>query len=186
MKRLERLSIEDLVSRLLSVEFNRFLNYYKNAPDLNVNDFENAQKQKGRRKENEDKKERGNRYNADAGDNYTRLFLNIGRKEWVEPPQIIEMLCRGADNRRIDVGRIDIYDGFTYVDVDADYVDDILDNLNGLNFRGRTLRVDIATPRENAVSNEKKYSPVKKKKSPDKKKRKFEGRLKKKKSRSKS
>ena len=178
MKRLDGLSREDLVSRLLSVEFNRFLDYYKNAPDLNVD--ESGSGHEGRRKGRKEESGRSNQQHPDSEAGYTRLFFNTGRLERVEPPHIIQLIHKGAGKHGIDVGRIDIYDGFTYVDVDARYTDDILDNLNGLNFRGRTLRVDIATPRGGDEFREKKRTAVKKEKSFKKKKRGFEGKLRKK------
>jgi ATP-dependent RNA helicase DeaD len=183
MKRLEHLSREDLVSRLLSVEFNRFLDYYKNAPDLNVDEFGGAGSREERRKRRKEEPGRKNQRNHDEHDSeagYTRLFFNTGRLERVEPPHIIQLINKGAGKHGINVGRIDIYDGFTYVDVDARYTDDILDNLNGLQFRGRTLRVDVATPRGGSDPHEKKRATVKKKKPFKKKKHEFEGKQKKK------
>ncbi len=91
LEKLSALPKEDLVRRLVSVEFNRFLNYYKNAPDLNVDEFGVSE---NRRKE---RREKGGR-SAKADGNYTRMFFNVGRKERVEPPQIIcrcrQQLCR--------------------------------------------------------------------------------------------
>jgi ATP-dependent RNA helicase DeaD len=174
MKRLEGLSREDLVSRLLSVEFNQFLNYYKNAPDLNVDEFGGAENREGRRAARKKESGRDNsRSHHEPDSDYTRLFFNTGRKERVEPPHIIQLIHKGAGQHRVDVGHIDIYDGFTYVDVDARYADDILDNLNGLNFRGRTLRVDVATPRDGNEYRRKRPATKKKKRG-------FEGKPKKK------
>ncbi len=141
LEKLSPLSKEDLVRRLVSVEFNRFLDYYKNAPDLNVDELGDAE---GRRKERRQKSEHGS-----ANGNYTRMFFNVGRKERVEPPQIIQLLHKGAGKHGIDIGRIDIYEGFTYVDVDAQYAETVLENLNGIEYHKRPLRVDIATPRDN-------------------------------------
>jgi ATP-dependent RNA helicase DeaD len=173
LKRLEGLSREDLVSRLLSVEFNHFLDYYKNAPDLNIDEFGGGENREGRRAARKKESGRDTPRHHEQNNDYTRLFFNTGRKERVEPPHIIKLIQKGAGKPGIDVGRIDIYDGFTYVDVDARYADDILDNLNGLDFRGRTLRVDVATPRDGSESR-KKYPAAKRKRG-------FEGKPKKKK-----
>ena len=172
MKRLDNLSREDLVSRLLSVEFNRFLDYYKHAPDLNIDELGGAGSREERRKgrKNDDAGRHSREPDRDREGNYTRLFFNTGYKERVEPPHIIRLIQKGAGRPGVDVGRIDIYDGFTYVDVDARYADDILDNLNGRPFRGRTLRVDVATPRGGNEFREKKRTAAKKEK-PFKKKR---------------
>jgi ATP-dependent RNA helicase DeaD len=182
MKKMEGLSKEDLVSRLLSVEFNRFLAYYKQTPDLNVDEFGSSESHEGRRKERrESAPHGGDRRGREEDGNYTRLFFNTGRKERVEPPQIIQLIHKGAGKHGIDIGRIDIYDGFTYADVDTQYAEEILGNLNGLNFRGRALRVDVATPRDQEERREKRHSFGGKKKPFDKKKQGFEGKPKKKK-----
>jgi ATP-dependent RNA helicase DeaD len=180
LKRLEGLSREDLVSRLLSVEFNQFLEYYKNAPDLNIDESGSGheERRKGRKEESGRGNRRHNYHGGESG--YTRLFFNTGRLERVEPPHIIQLINKGAGKHGVGVGRIDIYDGFTYVDVDARHADDILESLNGLNFRGRTLRVDVATPRGGDEPHEKKRVTAKKKKPFNKKKRGFEGKAKKK------
>jgi ATP-dependent RNA helicase DeaD len=147
MKRLEGLSREDLVSRLLSVEFNRFLDYYKTAPDLNVDETGGGGSREERRKGRKERREdAAGGVRRDDDSEYTRLFFNTGYKERVEPPHIIRLITKGAGREGVNVGRIDIYDGFTYVDVDARFADDILNNLNGQEFRGRTLRVDVASP----------------------------------------
>jgi ATP-dependent RNA helicase DeaD len=165
------------------VEFNRFLSYYKNAPDLNIDEFGGAGNREERRKGRKEKPERADRrsYDHDRGSDheagYTRLFFNTGRKERVEPPHIIQLIHKGAGKHGIDVGRIDIYDGFTYVDVDARYTDDILGNLNGLDFRGRTLRVDVATPPRGGHDSRKDFRkpkrPASKKDKPFKKKKRY-------------
>jgi ATP-dependent RNA helicase DeaD len=149
------------------VEFNRFLDYYKNAPDLNIDESgggggNREERRKAARKQEQPARNNNHRHHEQDND-YTRLFFNTGRKERVEPPHIIKLIQKGAGKPGIDVGRIDIYDGFTYVDVDARYADDILDNLNGLDFRGRTLRVDVATPRDGGNKSWKKRPAAKKK-----------------------
>ncbi len=140
LHKLENMSKEDLIRRLVSVEFNRFLNYYKNAPDLNIDEYTGGEGREGRRNERRDKA-------ASNEGNYIRMFFNIGRKERVEPPQIIQLIHKGAEKHGIDIGKIDIYEGFTYVDVDSRYADTVLENLNGIVYHKRALRVDIATPK---------------------------------------
>ncbi len=135
-KRLEWISKEDLIRRFVSVEFGRFLDYYRNAPDLNVSEAPREPREK-----------RGEFNGRHVQGNYTRLFMNIGRKDKADPKDIIQLINRGAGSRDVNIGRIDILDMFSYVDVDTQYVQTVIEALNGTNFHRRQLVVDPATPR---------------------------------------
>lgn len=165
LKRLEGLSTEELISRFLSMEFNRFLEYYKNAPDLNIDEYAGGEGRE-RRKE---RSERSDWKSRDRDSNLTRLFFNIGRKERVDPPVLIQMIRKGVGEQHLAIGKIDIYDNFTYADVDARFAEDILEGLGGMRFRGKVIRVDIATPRQGDEPRERRSSAKNRSRRSDKK-----------------
>lgn len=132
-KKLEWMDREELIRKFVSVEFNHFLEYYRDAPDLNVDVSKAKQEEQQSRKPRMDK----------DGD-FTRLFLNIGRKDRIVPQRIIGMINDFTRRRNIAIGRIDIFDTFSYVDVDADAADLVIDALSRAHVRGRQVRADYA------------------------------------------
>ncbi len=135
-KKLEWLSKEEIIKRFVSLEFNRFTDYYKNAPDLN------------KKAESEEKSTSGNnkkerRRNREKG-SFARLFINIGKKEGISPKNIIGIVNDYTRNRDINIGDIDIKDSFTFFEVGEKYKSRVLKSLNGKSYKGRKLAVDFA------------------------------------------
>lgn len=142
-KKLEWMDREELIRKFVSVEFNHFLEYYRNAPDLNV-DMAQAKR--------EEKKD--GRPRIDKGGNFTRLFLNVGRKDHIVPQRIIGMINDYTRRRDIAIGRIDIFDTFSYIDVEADAAELIIDSLSRAYIRGRQVRADYADNKPSKKSGE--------------------------------
>ncbi|MCD6366058.1 MAG: DEAD/DEAH box helicase [Bacteroidales bacterium] len=149
-KKLEWLSKEDIIKHFLSLEFNRFLAYYKNAPDLNEKpnnrkdrrDDSDKRDRWGRqdsrsKRNNENKRKRGN-------NNYQRFFINLGKKDGVLPTNIIGMINDYTRDRDISIGDIDIKDKFSFFEVDGIYTSNILEAFKNSKFRGRHINVEIA------------------------------------------
>lgn len=111
-KKLEWLSREDLIQRFVSVEFNRFLSYYKDAPDLNVK----AKKEKGGAR-NEKGVARNEKGRQQSNTEFTRYFINLGSKNGVNPPKLIAMLNQSMKNNRFEIGRIDIMKKFAFFEL---------------------------------------------------------------------
>jgi len=106
-RKLDWLSKEDLIKRVVSLEFNRFLDYYKNAPEIeqpkaNDKKAETKESRKG------DKEKVGRK--AEKG--YTRLFLNLGKTDGFYTNQIIDLVNRNLKKERIQIGRIDLMQNF--------------------------------------------------------------------------
>ncbi|RLD27725.1 MAG: ATP-dependent helicase, partial [Bacteroidetes bacterium] len=143
-KKLDWISKEDVIKHFVSYEFNRFLSYYRNAPDLNVeatssgrdNTSSNRESRRGPRKPQKD---------------FTRFHINLGSKSNMNATRLIGLILEETKNRQIDVGKIDIMKGFSFFEVDkkseADVVEAFSDNVI---HSGRTISVEIARP-ESAV-----------------------------------
>lgn len=88
-KKLEWLSEEDLLKRVLSLEFNRLLEYYRDMPDIDLNaSAKSDRKERGERKENRARKGRkgeGDKDRRTAEDGYERLMVNIGKSQGFFP-----------------------------------------------------------------------------------------------------
>lgn len=127
---LKDLSREDLIKKFTSIEFNRFLEYYKNAPDLNSTQREEHSTSGTRTQRNTDG---------------TRLFINLGVKDGVDKPEFIDFISSLADIKPSAIGHIQMNDAFSHFDVasPAD-ASTIIDAVNGAKHNGRKLRVDLA------------------------------------------
>ena len=115
-KKLEWMTREELITRMVALNFNRFLDYYKNAMDLNVDEKD----------ERKDKKERQkDRATRDQG--LKRLYFGLGKNDHVLPQKIIGRINDITHTRNIRIGRIDLFDDFSYVDVEESYIPMILE-----------------------------------------------------------
>src|SRR5574344_2272266 len=142
MHKLDWMDKEELIKKFVSLEFNRFLEYYSTAIDLNVDE---------KKEEREGSKEKRGRRSAFAegtkqGKNgkFTRLFISVGRKDKIVPQRIIGMINDFTHDRDIEIGRIDILDNFSYVEIIESKADEVNEAFEGAKVRGRDISVEIA------------------------------------------
>lgn len=166
-KKLEWLSKEQIIKHFLSLEFNRFLAYYKNAPDLNEkannrkskrDKWENFDKQdKWEKRDNRNQRNNDDRNHRKKGNNnYQRFFINLGKKDGVLPMNIIGMINDYTRDRDISIGDIEIKDKFSFFEVDGKYTATILEVFKDNRFRGRHINVEIAEAPNNNRNRKKK------------------------------
>ncbi len=142
-RKLEWLSKEDLIKRVVSMEFNRFLEYYSNAPEIEtptVTDRRGEREPK-ERKEHGSSREKTER-KAEKG--YTRLFLNLGKTDGFYANQIIELINRNMKKQRTTIGRIDLMQNFSFFEVAEKQANDVISALNKVNLNGRKVVVEVA------------------------------------------
>jgi ATP-dependent RNA helicase DeaD len=77
-----------------------------------------------------------------------RLFIDIGRKQDVHPGELVATITREAGVRGTDIGAIDIYDNFTFVDVAENLVEKVIEALQTTTLHGKSFKVDVARPRQ--------------------------------------
>ncbi len=141
-KKLEWLSKEQIIKHFVSLEFNRFLEYYKNAPDLNEK-TENIRDKRDKR-DRRDERSHSDRHGRRGKNGYARFFINIGKKDGVIPVNIIGMINDNTKDRDINIGVIDIKDSFSFFEVGEKYTAKILTSFHDSKFKGRRVRVDVA------------------------------------------
>jgi ATP-dependent RNA helicase DeaD len=124
-KKLESMSKEEIIKRFASVEFNSFLEYYRDAKDLNV----------------DESRERGDR--SDSG-SFTRLFMSIGRKDGLTVPKLLGMVNEYTNSRDLKVGRIELGDTFTFIEVDTKYLPLFMASFKDQTMNERPIKVDVA------------------------------------------
>jgi len=127
-KKLSWLDREDLIKHFVSVEFNRFLDYYKNAGDLNVNP------EKGR---DEEKRRKGKA-------SFTRMYINIGSKVGMNPSHLIGLINEASKRNDIEIGKVDVQRNFSFFEVDKDFDREILKAFENTMYEDISIRVDIS------------------------------------------
>lgn len=122
------LSREELIKHFVSAEFNRFLSYYKNAQDINID-------------ESQSRKERRRGSNT----NFSRLFINLGKKDKLTPARMLGVINEALDSSNVEIGKIDILGNFSFFEVDESSAKTLIEVLNdGFEFEGRPVAVELS------------------------------------------
>ena len=148
-RKLEWLSEEDLLKRVISLEFNRLLDYYKDAPKIDFIDAKPSKAdRKGRKGESEHERPKNDREKdrrtAERG--FERVYVNVGKRDGFFAGNLIDMLNKLIAGKRVDVGRIDLLPGYTLFDVKKADARKVVGALTGAEFYGKRLHSEIADP----------------------------------------
>ena len=138
-KKLSWLSTHDLVKRILSLEFNRLLDYYKDAPAIeNISDTPDRKKRHEAPAEPRDK----DRRTAERG--MARIYVNAGKNDGFYAGNLIDLLNHTVQGPRVDVGRIDLMPGYSLFDVRKADAGRVVGALKGADFLGKRLFSEVA------------------------------------------
>jgi len=136
-KRWEWLDKDDLIRRVLSREFGRFLQYYANAPEIEDVTASGKGEEGGRR-------QRSKSHQAEEG--YVRLFLNVGKIDGMYAREIIGLINKNVQGEKVAVGRIDLMKNFSFIEVKKDDLNRVLKGLkHGVTVKGRSVVCDISS-----------------------------------------
>ena len=128
---LQELSREDIIKRFVSIEFNRFAEYYRNAPDLN----HNAQRDDRRA----------------LAPGVVKLYMNIGGIDGFDFNTIKEFIAENAEINTADITWTDLKNTFSLIEVKNEVVDKIMETIHGAQYRGRTVRVESRGNRDAGI-----------------------------------
>jgi ATP-dependent RNA helicase DeaD len=133
--KLSGLDREELLKRVVSLEFDRFLDDYRHGEDLidPVPEKDHSFGKSGRKGTRE-------QYTG----NYKRLFINLGKSDGFYPEQLIELVNVNTRGRKIPIGKIDLLKTFSFFEVEAGHADDLIRELNNAKFLNRRVAVEIA------------------------------------------
>ena len=127
---------EDVIKKMVSREFGRFLAYYADAPEIEQSAG------RGEKKERRSaERGAGGRRKAEQG--YRRLFINLGKADGFYPGEVMQFVNRNVDGRQ-EVGHIDLYDKFSYIEVPERDAARVMRALDGTRYRGRDVRCNDA------------------------------------------
>ena len=178
---------EDLIKKIVSMEFGKFLAYYADAPEIEApskssrdsSGKRSGKGERGGRGERGGKGERGSRgergargsRKAEAG--YSRLFINLGKDDGFYPGEVMQYINKHVEGRQA-VGHIDLLKKFSYIEVPEKDAQKVMRALDGTVYKGREVRCNDADEKghgrknvEKTVTAKKAFTPKKPKKSMD-------------------
>ncbi len=147
-RKLDWLSKEDLIKRMVSHEFNRFAEYYRDREEIEIATGSERGGREGERRDRRDGREGGNRQ---AQPGYKRLFINLGKMDNFFPSELIGLLNKNTRDR-IELGRIDLMQKFSFFEVEEKEATNVVKALNRANWNGRKVSVEIAGEEEKGNS----------------------------------
>lgn len=146
MRQFDCVDKEDIIKKMVTITFGRFLEYYKNAREI--------EKPTGARKSDRDgdRGDRGSRggrsvsggrrkHDTEAG--FSRLFVNLGKNDGFYPGEIMQFLNKNINGRQ-EVGHMDILQNFAYIEVPEGDAQKVMNALNGTSYKGREVRCNDA------------------------------------------
>ena len=148
MEKLESIDKDDLIKRIVSLEFNRFLEDYRNDRDIETPQPEKHERRSDSRERFRDRDPR------DSDEKNTRLFINMGKTDGFYPEQLIELVNKNIPGRKVQLGKIDLLKSFSFFEVESSQSERIINALNKSTFKDRKVIVEVAQPKENPFPNE--------------------------------
>ena len=142
-RRWEWLDKEELIKRIVSREFGRFLAYYADAPEI-------EEVQEGKGGTGTERSKRGGKGGPrQAEEGYTRLFLNVGKIDGFYAKEVIGLINRTTKGMLVEIGKIDLMKSFTFVEVAAEQAQDVIKSMkHGVTIKGRSVVCDVADKSE--------------------------------------
>ena len=126
-RKLEWLDREELIKKFVSVEFNRFLDYYKNLADLSA-----------------PAEQRSTGKNRSANIDFTRFFINLGRMDDLKPNKLMGLINEYTGLKDIEIGKIELLRNFSFFEVDSDFASAVLKAFDGKEYKGRKVSLEVA------------------------------------------
>ena len=128
---------EDILKKIVSLEFGRFLKYYADAPEI----IKPSSKGSERRTDKGAPREKSGKRKAEKG--FRRLFINLGKDDGFYPGEVMQFINRNVQGRQ-EVGHIDLLARFSYIEVPEADAQKVMRALNGAHYRNRTVRCNDA------------------------------------------
>ncbi len=146
--KLSDFSREDLIKRFVSVQFNRFLKYYKNAPDLNAKakdrDTRNGKDDRSKRKNNGKFK-------------FTKFFLTLGSKDELTKFKLMDLINNNDELAGVEIGKIEVLKSFTFFEVDSIKEKEVIKAFNNRRYQGKRLKIEVKKSEGPRASGSKKH-----------------------------
>lgn len=141
-RKLEWLDKEDIIKRMVSLEFNRFLEYYRDREEIEI-PTDSRGERRGSYEYSSGRGSSEGKMSRKAEPGYTRMFISLGKADSFYPAQLIELVNKNMP-RRVRLGRIDLMKSFSFFEVEEKQTQAVLKGLNNTVFNGRKVTVEVA------------------------------------------
>lgn len=141
---------EEILTRVAALEFDRFLQYYENAADLNVRDDRRNERSSDRSRErsSSDRREGGKSFqrggSSGGGAGYKKLFINLGTKDGFYKASFLQFILDMSDLKKEVLGRIDMKEMNSWVEIEGGAANKMIQSIDGKKFKGRKIRMNDA------------------------------------------
>ena len=141
---------EEILTRVAALEFDRFLQYYENAADLNVRDDRRSERTSDRFNERStDRRQPGGRRterssNDRGGAGYKKLFINLGTKDGFYKASFLQFILDLSDLKKEVLGKIDMKEMNSWVEIESGAANQMIKMIDGKKFKGRQIRMNDA------------------------------------------
>ncbi len=138
-RKLDWLEKEDIIKRAVSLEFNRIIDYYRDAQDIETPSSYSSRDEKSYPR----RSERSSSGGRQAEKGYTRLFINVGRTDNVNPATLMGLVNDYVQGK-VTIGRIDIMQNFSFFEVPERDAANVIKSMNRQDNNGRRISIEIA------------------------------------------
>ena len=139
-ERFQSISKEDLIKKIGTMELENFFKYYENAVDLNAKrlpvEHVNGRQLRDRRSNPS--------IRSNSSNDFSKLFINLGTKDGFYKASFLQFILDESDLRKEVIGKIDLRDVNSWVEVENVAATKMMKKLNGKKFKGRVLRMNEA------------------------------------------
>jgi ATP-dependent RNA helicase DeaD len=135
----EYIDKDDLIKKIVSLEFGKFLAYYADAPEIEP--VSTKRKDDGKERKERGKREKGQSFNASEG--YRKLFINLGKKDGFYPGELMQFLNKNVRGH-VEVGHIDLLTTISYFEVPEEDAERVVKYVNGQRYKNREVRCNDA------------------------------------------
>lgn len=134
-EKLKKLTKNEIIERFISMEFNRFLDYYKNAEDINLTDAPQKRKSSKQAFTGNVKYKNGKT---------SRLFIGAGKLDNLNKGAIIRLVCDKSGIKSNHIKKIDVLREFSFFEVESGYADVVISSMKNVNFDGKKVSVSMS------------------------------------------
>lgn len=138
----EYIDKEDIIKKIISMTFNRFLEYYANAPEIEKPSGKRSDRE-GERSSRSSRGERTRKAPRTPEAGYKRLFINLGKDDGFYPGEVMQFINKNVHGRQ-EVGHIDLLGKFSYIEVPEKDANKVMKALNGTTYKKREVRCNDA------------------------------------------
>ena len=142
-RKLDWLEKEDIIKRVVSLEFNSLLEYYNSADEITE---PTAQSNRGERRERRNTRDRSDNRRAEKG--YTRIFINMGKVDGANPSNLMGFINDHVTGK-VHIGKIDLLKNFSFFEVPENIAPKVINTFKGVFVEDRKLVVEVAQESDN-------------------------------------